>query len=162
MSQPGINEPVTDGDSNLASSQPRPQDDACVDGELANREPVGRSSPGKHPHPQEPSIMHVKSGKSKKRKQPSVKGRNVKSRSDDTSDLSTHIDPSLTQILGPSLNVMLATDMPLPDSDNSSLESVTSSVPLMTSSPAATSSSSSGKTRAKNKSTRYTATREKE
>ena len=153
MSQPGINEPVTDGDSNLASSQPRPQDDACVDGESTNREPVGRSSPGKHPHPQEPSIVHVKAGKAKKRKQPSVKGRNVKSRSDDTSDLSTHIDPSLTQILGPSLNVMLATDMPLPDSDNSSLESVTSS-------PAATSSSSSGKTRANNKPTRYTAVKQ--
>ena len=45
------------GDSNLASSQPRPQYDACVDGESTNREPVGRSSPGKHPHPQEPSIV---------------------------------------------------------------------------------------------------------
>ena len=155
-----INEPVTDGDSNLASSQLRPQDHACVDGESTNREPVGRSSPGKHPHPQEPSIMHVKSGKSKKRKQPSVKGHNVKSRSDDTSDLSTHIDPSLTQILGPSLNVMLATDTPLPDSDNSSLESVTLSVPLTTSSPASTSSSSSGKTRANNKPTRYTAVKQ--
>ena len=153
MSQPGISEPVTDGDSNLASSQPRPQDDACVDGESTNHEPVGRSSPGKHPHPQEPSIVHVNAGKAKKRKQPSVKGRNVKSRSVDTSDLSTHIDPSLTQILGPSLNVMLATDMPLPDSDNSSLESVTSS-------PAATSSSSSGKTRATNKPTRYTAVKQ--
>ena len=55
---------------------------------------------------------------------------------------------------------MLATDMPLPDSDNSSLESVTSSVPLTTSSPAATSSSSSDKTRANNKPTRYTAVKQ--
>ena len=146
MSQSGINQSVTDGDSQPAFNQPQPQD-----GESTNREPVRRSSPGKHAHPQKPSTAHVgtgiKPGKAKKRKRPALKDRNVKSKSD-ISCPTSEFDLSLTQILGPSLDVMLATNTPLQDSASSSDECVPSSVPPVANSPAATSSSASSKTRA--------------
>ena len=127
MSQSGINQSVTDGDSQPDFNQPQPQD-----GESTNREPVGRSSQGKHAHPQKPSTAHEgtgnKPGKAKKRKRPAIKDRNVKSKSDISSPTS-ECDPSLTQILGPSLDVMLATNTPLPDSASSSDECVPPSVP---------------------------------
>ena len=77
-----------------SSNQPQPQD-----GEPTNREPVGRSSPGRHAHPQKPSTTHVrtgnKPGKAKKGKRPALKDCNVKSKSDISSP-SSEYDPSLT------------------------------------------------------------------
>ena len=158
MSQSEINQSVTDGDSQPALNHSQPQD-----GESTNREPVGRSSPGKHAHPQKPSTAHVgtgkEPGKAKKRKRPVLKDRNVKSKSD-ISCPTSECDPSLTQILGPSLDVMLATNTPLPDSASSSDECVPSSVPPVANSPAATSSSASSKTRAGRKPTRLTAVKQ--
>ena len=138
---------VTDSDCQSASNQPQPKD-----GESTNREPVRQSSPGKHAHPQKPSTAHVDTGnkpdKAKKRKRPALKDRNVKSESD-ISCPSAEYDPSLMQILGSSLDVMLATNTPLPDSASSSDECVPSSA--VANSPAVTSSSASNKTQASRK-----------
>ena len=88
-----------------------------------------------------------------------LKDRNVKSKSD-ISCPTSECDPSLTQILGPSLDVMLATNTPLPDSASSSDECVPSSVPSVANSPVATSSSASSKTRAGRKPTRLAAVKQ--
>ena len=86
-----------------------------------------------------------KPSKVKKCKQPALQDHNMKSKSDIPCP-STENDPSLAQILAPSLDVMLATNTPLPDSASPSDERVPSSVPA--GQPAATPlSSTSNRTR---------------
>ena len=160
MSQPGITEPVTDGDSNPLASQPRPQDSSCLDGESTNHEPVGQSSPDDR-HPQgtpKACVNGDESKKNSKRKRASKNNRNVKPKSDATSRDGG--DPSLTQILGPSLDVLFATHTPLPDSDSSLVESDPSSEPQPVSPVAATSETAAVNSRAARKPTRLTAVKQ--
>ena len=175
MSQLGITEPVTDGDTNSTASQSRHQD-APVDGESTNHKPVGQSEPVGQPEPvgqsesvglsepvgqsktckhPRPRKTRVENGaKPKKRKRPSLRdNRNVRPKSDDVSSS----DPSLTQILGPSLSELLATDTPLPDLENPVDDSAPSSLPQTASSPTMTSATSGGNTRATRKQPRLTA-----
>ena len=154
MSQPGITEPVTDGDSNPFASQPRPQDSSCLDGESTNHDPVGPSLPNDR-HPQGPPKACVNAGddskKNSKRERASKDNRNVEPKSDATSRDGG--DPSLTQILGPSLDVLFATHTPLPDSDISLVESDPSSEPQPVSPVAATSKTTGVNSRAARKPT---------
>ena len=93
-----------------------------------------------------------KPSKVKKRKQPALQDHTMKSKSDIPCP-STENDPSLAQILAPSLDVMLATNTPLPDSASPSDERVPSSVPA--GQPATTPlSSTSNRTRDNHKPTR--------
>ena len=160
MSQPGITEPVTDGDSNPLASQPRPQDSSCLDGESTNHEPVGQSSPDDR-HPQgtpKACVNGDESKKNSKRKRASKNNRNVKPKSDATSRDGG--DLSLTQILGPSLDVLFATHTPLPDSDSSLVESDPSSEPQPVSPVAATSKTAGVNSRAARKPTRLAAVKQ--
>ena len=161
MSQPGITEPVTDGDSNPLASQPRPQDSSCLDGKSTNHEPVGQSSPDDRHHQGTPKACvneGVESKKNSKRKRASKDNRNVKPKSDATSRDGG--DPSLTQILGPSLDVLFATHTPLPDSDSSLVENDPSSEPQPVSPVAATSKTAGVNSRAARKPTRLTAVKQ--
>ena len=161
MSQPGITEPVTDSDSNPLASQPRPQDSSCLDGESTNHEPMWQSSSDER-HPQGTQKVCVnargKSKKNSKHKRASKDNRNVKPKSDDTSH--DGVDPSLTQIVGPSLDVLFAAHMPLPDSDSSLVESDLSSEPQLVSPVAVTSKAAGVKSRAARKTTRLTAVKQ--
>ena len=91
------------------------------------------------------------SKKNSKRERASKDNRNVKPNSDATSRDGG--DPSLTQILGPSLAVLFATHTPLPDSDISLVESDPSSELQPVSPVAATSKTAGVKSRAARKPT---------
>ena len=156
MWQPGITEPFTDSDSNPLASQPRPQDSSCLDGESTNHKPVWQSSSDDQ-HPQGTQKACVNAGdkaKNSKHKRASKDNPNVKPKSDDISH--DGVDPSLTQILSPSLDVLFATHTPLPDSDRLMVESDLSSEPQPVS-PVAVTSKTAG---VKNKTTRLTAAKQ--
>ena len=157
MSQAGISQSVRNEDSLSADTQSDPSH-----GESPNNECDGRSHADKDAPLDSHGIENVKqSEKSKKRKRNNKKeGRNVKTKSNDSTVLNK--ESSLSQILGPSLDELLATNTPLPASDVSADDdSASLSVPLAVSSPTAASVPSDGKrSRAGRKPTRLTAVKE--